>query len=113
MKDDRVYLQHILEAIRRIESHVAAGHARFMESDLLQDAVLRNLQTMAEATTRLSPAMTLTEPGIDWRALAGFRNILVHNYLGIDLDQIWVITRREVPALRDAAERRLAALQEV
>lgn len=111
MKDDRVYLQHILEAIRRIDSHVAAGRARFMDSDLLQDAVLRNLQTMAEATTRVSPAVTLTEPGIDWRALAGFRNILVHNYLGIDLDRTWVITQREVPALRDAAKRRLAALE--
>lgn len=111
MKDDRVYLRHILEAIRRIESHVGAGRARFMDSDLLQDAVLRNLQTMAEATTRLSPVVTLTEPGIDWRALAGFRNILVHNYLGIDLEQIWAITQREVPALRDAAARRLEALE--
>lgn len=111
MKDDCVYLQHILEAIRRIESHVAAGHTKFMESDLLQDAVLRNLQTMAEATTRLSPAVTLTEPEIDWRALAGFRNTLVHNSLGIDLDQIWLITQREVPALREAAARRLSALE--
>lgn len=83
-----------------------------MGSDLLQDAVLRNLQTMAEATMRLSPAVTLTEPGIDWRALTGFRNILVHNYLGIDLDQVWAITQREVPALRDATNRRLAALAE-
>lgn len=112
MKDDRVYLRHILEAIRRIESHVGAGRVEFMDSDLLQDAVLRNLQTMAEATTRLSPAVTLTEPGIDWRALAGFRNILVHNYLGIDLEQIWAITQREVPVLRDAAARRLLALEE-
>lgn len=111
MKDDGVYLRHILEAIRRIENHAGAGHARFMDSDLLQDAVLRNLQTMAEATTRLSPAVTLTEPGIDWRALVGFRNILVHNYLGIDLEQIWAITQREVPALRDAAARRLEALE--
>lgn len=111
MRDDRVYLLHILEAIRRIETHVAIGRPEFMRSNLLQDAVLRNLQTMAEATTRLSPAVTLTEPGIDWRALAGFRNILVHNYLGIDLEQIWLITQREVPDLREAARRRLAALE--
>jgi uncharacterized protein with HEPN domain len=111
VKDDRVYLRHILEAIRRIENHVGAGRAKFMDSDLLQDAVLRNLQTMAEAATKLSPAVTLTEPGIDWRALAGFRNILVHNYLGIDLEQIWAITQREVPALRDSAARRLEALE--
>ncbi|MDZ4673006.1 MAG: HepT-like ribonuclease domain-containing protein [Gemmatimonadota bacterium] len=110
MRDDRVYLRHIREASRRIEAHTAWGHEEFMVSDLLQDAVLRNLQTMAEASMRLSPSVTLTEPGIDWRAIAGFRNILVHNYLGIDLEQVWAITQREVPELQRAAARRLAAL---
>lgn len=54
MKDDRIYLQHILECIRRIEVNTAVGEAEFLHSHTLQDAVLRNLQTWAESTQRLS-----------------------------------------------------------
>jgi len=54
MKDDTVYLRHIQECVRRIEENVASGREEFMASHTLQDAVLRNLQTMAESTQRLS-----------------------------------------------------------
>lgn len=54
MKDDAVYVAHILECIRRVEEHAAGGYDAFMASHTLQDAVLRNLQTMAEATQRLT-----------------------------------------------------------
>ncbi len=54
MKDDRIYLKYILETIRRIEKHRRSGRRRFLGSDTIQDAVLRNMQTMAEATQRLS-----------------------------------------------------------
>ena len=57
MKDDTVYLRHILECVRRIEENVAGGCEQFMASHTLQDAVLRNLQTMTEATQRLSDAL--------------------------------------------------------
>jgi uncharacterized protein with HEPN domain len=56
MKEDVVYLRHMLECIRRIEAHSAGGRAQFMGSRTLQDAVLRNLQTLVESTQRLSPA---------------------------------------------------------
>lgn len=103
MKDDSVYLRHILEATRRVEENTSAGFAAFMASHTLQDAVLRNLQTMAESTQRLSDASKAAHPEVDWRALSGFRNVLVHNYLGIDLEQIWVVVTRDVPHLRAAA----------
>ncbi len=66
MKDDRVYLRHILDCIRRIEENVVGGRQRFKESHTLQDAVLRNLQTMAESTQRLSDASKATQPHIPW-----------------------------------------------
>jgi uncharacterized protein with HEPN domain len=100
VKDDAVYLQHVLTCIRRIEENTAAGHAAFFASHTLQDAVLRNLQTMAESTQRLSQAGKDARPEVDWRAIAGFRNVLVHNYLGIDLEQIWAVVQRDVPALK-------------
>ena len=58
---------------------------------------------MAEATQRLSESAKQARPEIDWRAIAGFRNVLVHNYLGVDLSQIWVIVQRDVPQLKATA----------
>lgn len=100
MKDDAVYLRHILECIRRIEENAAGGRDQFLASHTLQDAVLRNLQTMTEATQRLSEAATSTHPEIEWPRIAAFRNVLVHNYLGIDLETIWGIVQSDVPALK-------------
>jgi uncharacterized protein with HEPN domain len=111
VKDDAVYLRHILEAIRRVEENTASGYEAFMASHTLQDAVLRNLQTMAEATQRLSEQAKAAAPTVDWRALSGFRNVLVHNYLGIDLEQIWVAVHRDMPSLKAAAAALLARTQ--
>jgi len=71
-----------------------------MASHLIQDAVLRNLQTMAEATERLSDAAKATHPEVEWRTIAAFRNVLVHDYLGVDLEKIWEIVQRDVPNLK-------------
>jgi uncharacterized protein with HEPN domain len=110
VKDDAAYLRHVLEAIRRIEENTAGGYDVFMGSHMIQDAVLRNLQTLAESTQRLSPSIKQRHPEVDWRALSGFRNVLVHDYLGIDLDQVWAALRRDMPTLRAAAETALEGL---
>ncbi len=102
MRDDTVYLRHIRENIRRIEENVAGGRDHFLSSHALQDAVLRNLQTLAESTQRLSDDLKVTHPEIEWRRIAAFRNVLVHDYLGIDVETIWDITRRDVPELKQA-----------
>ena len=107
MKDDAVYLRHILECIRRAEENTAGGYEAFMASHTLQDAVLRNLQTMAESTQRLSDAVKSAYPAVEWSAISGFRNVIVHNYLGIDLQQIWTIIQQDVPTLKAAAETHL------
>ncbi len=100
MKDDGVYLIHILECIRRIEEDTSEGREQFLGKHTLQDAVLRNLQTMAESTQRLSEPLKERHPEIEWRSIAAFRNILVHAYLGIDLELIWIVTQRDVPELK-------------
>ncbi len=61
---------------------------------------MRNLQTLAESTQRLSENLKARYPQIEWRRIAAFRNILVHDYLGIDLERVWEITQRDVPELR-------------
>ena len=109
MKDDRLYLIHIRECIERVEDYVAGGENAFMQSSLVQDAVLRNLQMMAESTQRLSDGLKQEHEEIDWRRIAGFRNVLAHDYLGVDMPYVWQIVAGELPALKRAVE---AMLQE-
>jgi len=77
-KDDRLYLVHMRDCLRRVETYVQGGRVEFGDSTLIQDAVLRNLQTLAESSQRVSDARKAAHPEVAWRALAGFRNILVH-----------------------------------
>jgi uncharacterized protein with HEPN domain len=71
-----------------------------MASHTLQDAVLRNLQILSESTQRLSEALKATHPEINWPRIAAFRNVLVHNYLGIDMEKIWDVIQNDVPDLK-------------
>ena len=101
MKDDRLYLIHTRECIARIEQYTAEGREVFFADTRTQDAVLRNLQTLAESTQRLSGDLKVAHPEVDWRGISGVRNILVHNYLGINLVRIWEIVERDLPVLKD------------
>lgn len=113
MKDDKLYLIHIAECLERIESYIGTGgKTEFMASSLIQDAVLRNLQTLAESTQRLSDSLKAAHPAVPWRQISGFRNILVHNYLGIDLEQVWLIIEQGLPDLQREAEAMLQALDD-
>lgn len=113
VQTDRAYLLHILQCIALIQNYTAAGKLEFMASVLVQDAVLRRLQTMAESTQRLSDLCKAQAPEVDWRALSGFRNVLVHDYLGgIDLERVWDAVSVYLPGLEGAVRRLLAALEE-
>jgi uncharacterized protein with HEPN domain len=101
MKEDRLYLIHISECIERIEKYLPdRSKQTFLSSSLLQDAVLRNLQTMAESTQRLSDSLKAKHPEINWRKITGFRNLLVHDYLGVDAERVWKIIEIELPSLK-------------
>ncbi len=100
MKDDQLYLTHILECLERIEKYTTDGREAFMESTLIQDGVLRNLQTLSESTQRLSDVIKQKHTEVDWRGLSGFRNVLVHDYLGVDLNTVWQLVEDRLPALR-------------
>lgn len=112
MKDDRVYLRHILRCIARIEEYTRNGRQEFLSSPMIQDAVIRNLQTLAESSRRLSETSTAMRPDVDWRAIAGLRNVLVHDYLGIDLDQIYRVIEQDLPPYRSACTAILQKLDE-
>jgi uncharacterized protein with HEPN domain len=102
VRDDAVYLQHILNCIQRLEADTSSGYEFFLTSPTHQDAVMRNLQIMAESTQRLSDEIKASQPQVPWKAIAAFRNVLVHDYLGVDIDIVWDVVNRDVPDLKSA-----------
>jgi uncharacterized protein with HEPN domain len=102
---DPVLLTHMRDCLGRILEYTDAERSRFEASRLVQDAVIRNLQTLAESSQRLSSEIKATEPQIPWRELAGFRNVIVHGYLGVDLGAVWLVIEKDLPALTEAVNR--------
>lgn len=99
---DQVYIVHMLECIERVKTYTADGESVFRQSQLVQDAVIRNLQVMAESSQRLSESTKLIAQDVPWRSISGFRNIIVHDYLGLDLDVIWSVVSQELLSLEVA-----------
>ena len=93
------------ECAGRIDEYVDGDETRFRASRLVQDAVVRNLQTLAESSQRLTDKIKASEPDVPWRAISGFRNILVHDYLAIDVDAVWLVVDQELPRLHAALQR--------
>ena len=100
-KDNRVYIAHMLDCIHRIDEYVESK-TQFYDSRLVQDAVVRNLQVMAESSQRLSEEIKSQYPAIPRKNISGFRNVLVHDYLGVDLDMIWSVVEQELDKLENA-----------
>lgn len=103
--NDPALLDHILSCIGRIREYTASSRTEFFASPMVQDAVMRNLQTLAESTQRLSQAAKDAEPTVPWRSVSGFRNVLAHGYLSVDLEAVWSVVAQDLPALEEAIRR--------
>lgn len=99
---DLVYVIHIEERITRIEEIVSEGRVAFMSSHILQDAVIRNFEVIGEAAKQLSDDFKAAYPGVPWQRVAGFRDVLIHNYMGVDLDEVWRVVEQSLPDLKRA-----------
>ncbi len=100
-RDDSVYLQHIRDAIARIESYLAdVREADFYERAMVQDAVIRQLEIIGEAVRRLSDELQNAHPHIPWQDIAGMRNKLIHDYFGVDLEKVWLTAKEDIPVLK-------------
>jgi len=108
VKGDREYLLYVLECIAKIEEDVCGGRAAFEASRMIQDAVIRNLQIMAESAKRVSSETKSKNPQIDWIGITGLRNVLVHDYFKVDVAIVWRIVEQQVPELKAAVEQILA-----
>lgn len=109
MKDDRLYLGHILEAVDRILLFGQDGETRFRTDVRTQDAIIRNLQVMGEAVKKVSAQTRDAHPEIPWKDIAGMRDRVVHDYFGISLDIVWDVVVNHIPPLRDKVRRALSS----
>ncbi len=107
MKDDLLYLRHILQAIDRIQAYTAAGQDAFRGDLKTQDAVVRNLQIIGEASKRVSDETRAAHPDVPWRAMTGMRDRVVHDYFGVSLDIVWDVVENHLPPLREKVLRAL------
>ena len=105
MKSDDLYLNHILEAIERIEAYTSAGADAFRDDIKTQDAVIRNLQVIGEAAKKVSLKTRAATPEIPWSDIAGMRDRVVHHYFGVSLDIVWDVIANHLPPLRAGVRR--------
>lgn len=101
MKSDNVYLTHIAECINNIESFIPNGRTDYFSSKLIQDAVIRNLEIIGEATKRISKDFREQHSFVPWRKMAGLRDVLIHDYFGVDNEIIWNVIEKEIPLLKE------------
>jgi uncharacterized protein with HEPN domain len=107
--EPQVYLLHIRDALAAIALYTNEGRAAFFESAMIRDAVVRNLEIIGEAVKRLPAKTTGREPSIAWRKSAGIRDVLIHDYFGVDFEMVWAVVELEVPRVGDAVGRLLGA----
>lgn len=101
MKDNRVYLEHILVQIEKIElSLEGITKQQFLANVEKQDANVRRLEIIGEAVKKLSLAFRKQHPTVEWREIAGTRDVLIHGYFTVDWDLVWSILKRDVPTLK-------------
>ena len=107
MRDDAGRVQDMLDAIDKIESYVGGDRDAYERDELLQVWVIHHLQILGEAASRITTELLESHPEVPWTKIIGMRNILVHNYTGIDLILVWQVVDQDLPELRPKIERLL------
>ena len=101
MKDDSIYIDHIINSINRILDYISGKDREAFEADLVtQDAVVRQLEVIGEATKRVSKELRSKNPDIPWSDMAGMRDVLIHDYIDVDLGVVWKTASEDVPNLK-------------
>ncbi len=100
MKDDEIYIDHILLSIKNILNYTKdISKEKFAKTTLIQDAVIRNFEIIGEATKKVSSDFKQINPEVPWKEMAGMRDKLIHDYIGVDIQVIWDTVEKDLPIL--------------
>lgn len=107
-RDPTVLLRHIRLCLDRIADYARDGQAEFMSDSKTQDAIIRNLEIIGQAVRDYGiEQLETAAPALPWQRIAGLRNVLAHQYLGVDLRLVWNIVEKELPKLSEIVSRLL------
>ena len=100
-KDPKIFLQNILNSIEEIEKSTKnLSPKEFFAATIIQDAVIRRLEIVGEATKNLPQSFCSKHPSVKWKRLAGLRDVLIHDYFGVDIGLVWRVVKQDVPELK-------------
>ncbi|MBO8164198.1 MAG: DUF86 domain-containing protein [Brevibacillus sp.] len=111
-RPDTLFLKDILNSIQKIETYTKDGKKTFLETEMIQESVMYNFQVIGEATKHLSKELRDTHPEIPWRKIAGFRDVLIHNYVGINIEAVWNVVEKNLPELKRKISQVLQIVEE-
>jgi uncharacterized protein with HEPN domain len=104
MRNPKERLKDILDAIAKIERYAARGQEAFEQEELIQTWVLYHIQLIGEAAAQLGKAFHQAHPEIPWAQIVAMQNVLVREYFGVDLQEVWRTVERDLPALKNQIE---------
>lgn len=104
MRDDRERLLDILESIDRINRQAQRGRHVFESDELVQTWIVHHIEILGEATRGVSEELRIRYPKVPWREMVAMRNVLAHDYFGIDVEQLWATVERDLPSLKQQIE---------
>jgi uncharacterized protein with HEPN domain len=105
MKDDLAFIEHILLGIVKIQEYTKNLTAQdFIDNELIQDAVIRNIEIIGEATKKISKDLKSQYQEIPWKEMSGMRDKLIHDYFGVDVNVVWKTVNEDIPYLKSLIE---------
>ena len=108
MKDDRVYLRHILDAILKIESYLkGVSYENFSANNMMIDAVIRELEIVGEVSKNVSMKFRMDHVDIPWSKIMGMRNYLIHEYFGVNKKIVWETCETDLGQLKQQIKKLL------
>jgi len=109
-RDYILFIEDILDAIRKIEMYVAKlSFEEFSNNSMAIDAIIRNFEVIGEASKNIPKRIKEKYPNVEWKEATGFRNVLIHNYFGIDVESVWDTLNNNIPILKKHVEEVLAS----